>query len=166
MLKIFPVETNEDVEQTRTLFREYADFLKKELCEYADLPWLVQYYQDFEEEITNLPDRYRQPEGSILLAMYGEQSAGCVAIGELSDGICEMRRLFVRGQYRRLGIGKMLSETVIKRACEIGYTRMRLTTALEAPKDLYKSLGFKRIAPYRDVHDQIKGIVFMGLKLV
>jgi len=87
MLKIFPVETDEDIELAKTLFTEYADFLKKELVEYADLPWLVQYYQEFEEEIDNLPDRYEQPEGSILLAGYDEQAAGCVALGGLSDSI-------------------------------------------------------------------------------
>ena len=76
------------------LFVEYAEFLKKELCEYAALPWLVQYYQDFEKEIDNLPDRYKQPEGSILLATYNEQPVGCVTLGQLSDSICEMKRLF------------------------------------------------------------------------
>ena len=166
MLKIFPVETHEGIEITKMLFVEYVDFLKHEFCEYADLPWLVQYYKDFEEEVDNLPDRYKQPEGAILLAGYEEQPAGCVALGGLSDSICEMKRLFIRPEYRRKGIGTALCETLMEQAKKTGYTYMRLATALEVPQALYSSLGFKKIASYRDIPSEIKGVVFMELKLV
>ncbi|MHC4633528.1 MAG: hypothetical protein ACYS9C_19955, partial [Planctomycetota bacterium] len=69
---------DKDIESVRALLIEYADFLKKELREYAGLPWLVQYHLDFEEEITNLRDTYNQPEGFLLLASYEGQPAGCV----------------------------------------------------------------------------------------
>ena len=166
MLKIYPVETGEDIELAKTLFTEYLDFLKTELCEYADLPWLIQYYKDFEKEIDNLPGRFKQPKNFILLARYNGQSAGCVAMGKLSDGICEMERLYVRPKYQRKGIGRALCEALMEQAVKAGYTQMRLATALQAPKVLYNSLGFKKIAPYRDAPAEIKGIVFMELKLV
>lgn len=166
MLKIYPAKTDKDIELAKRLFAEYAEFLKKELCEYADMPWLVQYYQGFEEEIDNLPDRYKQPEGSILLARHNGQPAGCVALGELNNSACEMKRLFVRPKYQRKGIGTALCKVLIEEAKKIGYTHMRLATALEIPKVLYDSLGFKKIAPYRDIPTEIKGVVFMELKLV
>jgi len=166
MLKIFPVETDQDIESVRVLFIEYANFLKKELCEYAELPWLVQYYEDFEEETANLPDRYGRPEGCLLVASYEGQPAGCVALGKLSDGTCEMERLFVREEYQRKGIGTALCEALIEYAKRIGYTHMLLATALEPPKALYKSLGFKETAPFRDIPDEIKGVAYMELKLI
>ena len=163
MSEIFPVETSEDIEIAKMLFVEYAEFLKKELCEYADVPWLIKYYQDYEKETDHLPGRYKQPEGAILLAGYEEKPAGCVALGRLSDSICEMKRLFIRPEYRRKGIGTALCEALAKKA---GYTYMRLATALEVPQALYRSLGFKKIAPYEDIPGEIKGVVFMELKLV
>jgi GNAT superfamily N-acetyltransferase len=166
MLRICPVKTDEDIESVKVLFIEYAHVLKKNLCEYADLPWLIRYYEDFEKETTNLPDRYGQPEGLLLLASYQEQMAGCVAMGKLSDEICEMKRLFVREEYRRKGIGTALCEVLIEHARRVGYTHMRLATALEPPKPLYKALGFKEITPFRDVPDEIRGVVYMELKLI
>ncbi len=166
MLRVFPVETDQDIESVRALFIEYADFLKKELREYAGLPWLVQYYLDFEEETANLRDTYNQPEGFLLLACYEGQPAGCVALRRLSDGICEMKRLFVRQEYRRNGIGTALCEALIEYAKRIGYAHMRLATALKPPNRLYRSLGFKQIAPFRDIPGEIKGVVYMELVLI
>ena len=127
---------------------------------------LEQYYQDFEEEAANLPNGYRPPEGLLLIAKYERQLAGCVALVKQSEGICEMKRLFVRTKYQRLGIGRALCNAIIEQAKKAGYSNMRLATALEMPKVLYKSLGFKEIAPFEDVPTEIKGVVFMELKLV
>lgn len=165
MLKIFPAETDEDIELVKTLFTEYAEFLKKEFVEYANWPWVIQYYQDFEEETDNLPEKYKQPENFIVLARYDEQPTGCVALGQLSDDTCEMKRLFVRPEYQRLGIGRALCEVIIEQARKAGYSNMRLVTALEVPKALYKSLGFKETAPFADIPAEIKGVVFMELGL-
>ena len=148
MLEIFPVEKVEDIEIARVLFTEYLEFLKSEFREYADRSWFIQYYEDFEKEIDNLPGRFEGPEGSILLAGYNGQSAGCVALGKLSDGICEMERLFVRPLYQRKGIGTALCKALMEQAVKTGYTQMRLATALEPPQAIYKSLGFKKITPY------------------
>ncbi len=73
MLKIYPVKTDEDIEIAKRLFIEYVEFLKVVLYEYSDVPWLIQYYQDFQEETDHLPARYRQPEGIILIAKYDDR---------------------------------------------------------------------------------------------
>jgi len=166
MLEIFPVETIEDIEISKILFTEYLDFLKSEFREYADRPWFIQYYKDFEKEIDNLPGRFERPDGSILLAGYNGQSVGCVALGKLSDGICEMERLFIRPKYQRKGLGTTLCKALMEQAVKAGYTQMRLATALQPPQAIYNSLGFKKIAPYRDAPAELKGIVFMELKLI
>ena len=166
MLKIYPVKTEEDIEIAKTLFVEYVEFLKIVLSEYSDVSWLVQYYQDFQEETNHLPAHYAQPEGIILIAECDDQPAGCVALGKLGDGTCEMKRLFVRPENRRKGVGSALCEALMAQAKKMGYTHMRLATALEPPKVLYQSLGFKEIEAYRDVPNEIKNVVHMERKLI
>jgi len=154
MLEIIEAESDEDIEQVRTLFGKYADTLDFGLD-----------FQDFEEELTNLPGDYIRPAGCLLLALYKGQPAGCVGLRKLSEGVCEMKRLYVREQFRGLSIGRALAEAVIEEAKKIGYNYMRLDTvpAMEAARTLYVSVGFKQIGPYR--YNPIEGAVFMELRL-
>jgi len=155
MLKIFPVETDEDIKIVRALFEEYADSLGVDLS-----------FQNFEEELANLPGCYARPEGCILLARYNEEIAGCVALRKLSDGICEGKRLYVKPQFRGLKIGRKLVEAIIAEAHKIGYTRMRGDTlaSMKAAQALYASLGFKQIEPY--CYNPIEGAKFIELEMV
>ena len=155
MLKIYPVKNDEDFEIIKGLFVEYADSLGFELC-----------FQNFDEELANLPGDYAPPDGCLLLATYRDKVAGCVGLRKLSDGICEMKRLYVRPDLQGLKIGRALAEAVIERARSIGYARMRLDTvpSMEMARQLYISLGFNDIEPYR--HNPIEGAVFMELKLI
>jgi ribosomal protein S18 acetylase RimI-like enzyme len=154
MLKIFQVETNEDIRIVRALFEEYADSLGIDLG-----------FQDFKEELANLPGCYARPEGCILLARYNEEIAGCVALRKLSDGICEGKRLYVKPQFRGLKIGRKLTEAIIEEARKIGYMRMRGDTlaSMKTAQALYASLGFRQIEHY--CYNPIEGAVFMELEL-
>lgn len=148
------VETDLDLHEAKKLFEEYAESLDFDLC-----------FQDFEKELTELPGAYAQPEGVILLAAVDETIAGCVALRKLGDGICEMKRLYVRPSYRGSGVGRRLAEEVIAEARRIGYRSMRLDTVptmVEATV-LYKSLGFTEVEPYR--HNPIDGALYFELKL-
>ena len=92
--------------------------------------------------------------------------AGCVALRKLSEDTCEMKRLFVREKFRGKGIGRLLIETIIGKAKEIGYERMFLDTLPPRMDDaiaLYRSIGFKEIAPYYD--NPVEGAIFMELRL-
>ena len=155
MLKIYPVKNDEDFEIIKGLFVEYADSLGFELC-----------FQNFDEELANLPGDYAPPDGCLLLATYRDKVAVCVGLRKLSDGICEMKRLYVRPDLQGLKIGRALAEAVIERARSIGYARMRLDTvpSMEVARRLYISLGFNDIEPYR--HNPIESAVFMELKLI
>ena len=154
MLKIFPVETNEDFEITKQLFVEYADSLGFDLC-----------FQNFEEELANFPGEYAPPTGCLLLAKYQDHVAGCVALRKLSDGICEAKRLYVRPQFRGLKIGRKLVEAVIAEARKIGYSSIRGDTvpSMQVAQALYASLGFREISSYR--HNPIEGAKFIELEL-
>jgi len=147
------------------LFREYADYLKEELAEFADLPWLIKYYEEFEEETSNLPTGYEPPLGFIILAIEDGQTAGMVTVGKLIDSECEMKKLFVRESYRGKGIGRKLCTRLIQKAKEIGYTHMRLFTSLKTPLKLYESLEFIQISPYKHLPKELNG-VFMEKKLI
>ena len=138
----------------RELFTEYANSIEIDLC-----------FQSFDRELAELPGKYAPPGGRLFLAMENESAAGCVALRKIEDGVCELKRLYVRPAFRGSGLGRKLSETVISAAREIGYRRMRLDTlsSMTPAIALYASLGFQRIAPY---YDNPSGCaVFMELKL-
>ena len=154
MLRVLQAETGKNLEYIRTIFEEYAASLDFDLD-----------FQNFREELDSLPGEYASPDGSLLIAMYEDKPAGCIALRKLSHGICEMKRLYVKPQFRGLGIGRTLTEAIIAEAKQIRYTRMRLDTvpSMEKARALYVSLGFKKINPYR--YNPIEGSQFMELAL-
>jgi ribosomal protein S18 acetylase RimI-like enzyme len=140
-----------DVETAHTLFREYADGLGVDLT-----------FQDFERELAELPGNYDR----ILVAEVGGETAGCVGVRPLDEGVCEMKRLYVRDAYRGLGIGRILAQSAIDAARELGYHRMRLDTlpSMQEAMALYEALGFRDVEPYR--FNPIAGSRFLELVLV
>lgn len=140
MIEIFQAETPEQIEDARKLFREYEKWLNIDLC-----------FQGFEEELANLPGKYAKPYGRLFLAFAGKEIVGCVALRKLAENICEMKRLFVREDFRRFGLGKILIGKLIAEAGLIGYKKMRLDTLPEKmPRavKLYESFGFRKTEPY------------------
>ena len=154
MLEIFAAKTDEDIEIAKQLFVEYADSLGFDLG-----------FQNFQEELANLPGCYAPPTGGLLLAKYNGEVAGCIALRKLSDNVCEGKRLYVRPEFRGLKIGKKLVEAIIAEARKIGYSSMRGDTvgSMKAAQALYASLGFKEIQPY--CYNPIEGAKFIELKL-
>lgn len=155
MLKIINAEIDNEVAKARTLFYEYETLMDLDLC-----------FQGFEEELAGLPGKYAKPEGRLFLAYSDEKLAGCIALRKLDDGICEMKRLFVREEFRGHKIGISLIKHLIAEARETGYGKMRLDT--HPPKmgkavKLYESLGFSPISPYYDNPNE--GVLFMELTL-
>jgi putative acetyltransferase len=153
--KFVQAESPEEIEIARELFREYAAGLNIDLC-----------FQNFDQEVAELPGNYAPPLGRLLLANQGEQVAGCIALRSLGDGACEMKRLYVRPEFRGQRLGKELVTTLIDAAREMGYERMRLDTLpgkMDEAIALYRSLGFRKIAPY--YHNPVEGALFMELLL-
>src|SRR5262245_6228372 len=155
MLWISPVTSEDHLRLTHPLFREYADSLGVDLC-----------FQNFEKELAELPGDYAPPNGRLLLALRDAELAGCIALRGIGDGVCEMKRLFVRQEFRGKGIGRSLIEAIILEAKEIGYERMRLDTIPPKMNDaiaLYRSFGFQEIEPY--YNNPVPGAKFMELDL-
>ncbi|KPK70676.1 acetyltransferase [candidate division WOR_3 bacterium SM23_60] len=154
MVKIIRVESAQDLEHIRTLFKEYADSLGFDLD-----------FQDFQAELDRLPGDYTRPGGCLLLAKQGSEIIGCVALRKIDHNTCEMKRLYVRPHCRGKGTGRALSQKIIDEARTIGYKKMRLDTipTMKRANVLYRSFGFKKIKPYR--YNPIKGALFMELDL-
>jgi putative acetyltransferase len=153
-MTIDPVTTPSELAQARALFLEYAAESKLDLC-----------FQGFEEELASLPGKYAPPGGRLLLARDGEGTAGCGALRELTEGACEMKRLYVRPAFRKQGVGRLLAERLVEEARRIGYGTMRLDTlaSMHAARTLYESLGFRRIPAY--YANPLAEVVYLELAL-
>jgi len=153
-MKICQAVTPEHIAVSRTLFEEYAAWLGIDLS-----------YQGFAAELAGLPGLYALPRGRLLLATTGGEAAGCVALRPLADGVCEMKRLFVRPAFRGQQLGQLLAGRVIEEARTIGYQTMRLDTLpqMQAAIRLYEALGFVRCAAYYET--PLPDTVFMELHL-
>jgi ribosomal protein S18 acetylase RimI-like enzyme len=154
-MKIVQAKSEADLQQVRTLFSEYVDWLGINLC-----------FQNYEKELAELPGEYAPPNGRLFLAVEGDAAAACVALRDLGDGTCEMKRLFVRPEFRGQRLGWQLVELILNEARAIGYQRIRLDTLpgkMDRAIAMYRTLGFKEIAPY--YQNPVEGVAFMELAL-
>ena len=143
------------IAQARELFLEYAKSLGFSLC-----------FQNFDKELADLPGDYAPPDGRLLLAEYESQLAACVGLHKLDAETCEMKRLYLRPQFRGKGLGRVLADRIIAEARQIGYKRMRLDTVGPVMKDavaMYRKIGFREIPPYRP--NPMAGTLYMELEL-
>ncbi len=154
VVKLVAAEDGAQVERVRGLFAEYGESTGLDLC-----------FQNFGEELAGLPGDYAPPAGRLILATADGQPAGCVALRRFSDGVCEMKRLYVRPACRGLRLGRRLAEAVVAAAREIGYERMRLDTlpSMKEAIALYRSLGFAEIDAY--TYNPVEGALYFELIL-
>ena len=148
-------ESKGQIAQARELFLEYAQSLGFSLC-----------FQNFDKELAGLPGDYAPPDGRLLLAEYDGQLAGCVALHKLEANICEMKRLYLRPNFRGKRLGRVLADRIIAEARQMGYQRMRLDTVEPVMGDaiaMYRKIGFQEIAPY--CKNPIAGALYMELLL-
>jgi putative acetyltransferase len=152
---IIQASSPEQIAQSRELFLEYAASLDFSLC-----------FQNFDAELAALPGDYAPPSGRLLLAEWENQLAGCGALHKLEADICEMKRLYLRPQFRGKSIGRAIAERLVAEARAIGYARMRLDTVGPVMKDavaMYRKLGFQEISAYRE--NPMPGTLYMELAL-
>lgn len=154
MIRLVEAYDQQSCEIVKDLFREYEAFLGVDLC-----------FQGFAEELASLPGKYAPPDGAMLLAYVDDQPAGCVALKKIAPEVCEMKRLYVRPAFRKLGLGRKLAESIIQRAIDLGYPLMKLDTlaTLEAAVALYKQLGFQETTPYYD--NPLPQVIYMEKRL-
>lgn len=154
-LQFIQAESPAQIEEARRLFIEYSEWLGLNLC-----------FQNFEQELTELPGSYAPASGRLFLAVFDEKIAGCIGLRKIGERTCEMKRLYVRPEFRGHGIGKMMASKLIEEARLIGYERMWLDTLpaqMNEAIKMYRALGFHEIEPY--YHNPLAGALFMELIL-
>lgn len=156
LVRIVQAQSEAEIQLVRELFAEYVAWLGINLC-----------FQNYEKELAELPGQYAPSSGRLLLALDDAgRSAGCAGLRDLGNGACEMKRLFVRPEYRGQRLGWQLAEMILNDARSIGYERIRLDTLpgkMDRAIAMYRVLGFKDIEPY--YHNPVASATFMELKL-
>lgn len=140
MLELKIAQTTEEIKLIKELFLEYAAWLDFPLC-----------FQGFDEELATLPGKYALPSGRLYLAYWNRKLAGCIGLRKINGDTCEMKRLYVKPDFRGFGIGKMLVKKIIEEAKREKYARMRLDTIrekMEKAVKIYEDYGFIEIEAY------------------
>ena len=153
-LRILGADDHVELEQVRQFFRNYAAWLGVDLD-----------YQNFGDEMASLPGAYAAPAGRLFFAEFEGRPAGCVGIRPSSDGVCEMKRLYVEPELRGNGIGRQLALAAIKAAKALGYRKVMMDTlpAMRIAVKLYRELGFKEAPAYYPT--PVEGALFLALDL-
>ncbi len=146
--------TTAQIEQVRSLFRQYQAELPLQLC-----------FRSFDAELSGLPGQYGPPQGKLFLATVSGQPAGCAGLRPFpQEATCEMKRLYLRPGFRGGKLGKQLAERVLQEARALGYQRLRLDThppTMQAAVKMYRKLGFQEVSPV----DRVEGLLYMELRL-
>jgi len=154
-MQLIQAQSPAEIERARELFAEYASWIEISLC-----------FQNFDKEVAELPGAYAPPSGRLFLAVAAQQVMGCVALRKIGDGVGEMKRLYVRPEFRGRGLGRTLTEKLIAEAKQIRYERLRLDTLpgkMDQAIAMYRSFGFREIPPY--YKNPVADATFMELLL-
>jgi putative acetyltransferase len=143
-----------DIAAVKALFLEYAQSLDFSLC-----------FQGFDQEMATFPAKYSPPKGGLLLAKVNGAPAGAVGVWQQAPGVCEMKRLYLKPQFRGLDLGRRLAAGIVEEGRRLGYRAIRLDTlkTMVAARALYATMGFVEVPPYYD--NPIDGAVYMELPL-
>ncbi len=96
----------------------------------------------------------------VVLAYHGTIPVGCAGFKQYDTSAAEVKRVFVRSNYRGQGISKRILESLEQKARAKGYSRLILETGrpLVAALELYKRFGFQvrpNYGQYKDMTDSI-----------
>ena len=153
-LRALSASDTTELEHVRQFFRNYAAWLGVDLS-----------FQGFADELANLPGAYGEADGRLFFAEIDGRPAGCVGIRRFSEGVCEMKRLYVDPDARGRGLGRQLALQAIKAAQALGYRRILLDTLpmMRIAVKLYRELGFTEAPAYYPT--PIEGTIFLTLDL-
>lgn len=158
-IKLIPAYDH--LQEVHLLFSEYTDLLihgDSTFAQYLEI-------QNYDDEMRHLENKYGMPKGRLYLAYFDEELAGCIGLKKIDSANCEMKRLYVRPQFRGKHIGNVLIQQIIDDAREIGYAHMLLDTLpfLQSAIHMYRKLGFYEIQRYND--SPMASSIYMKLDL-
>lgn len=164
MLQVRVPQTRAELDAVRTLFRSFISWHRSR--HHEDIALIDAYFDAdaFEAELAGLPGEYSPPRGQLYLATSGDSPVGCAALRAIDEARCEMKRMFVYPEHHGKGVGRALGEAVIRAGTAAGYKAMLLDTSVrqKEAQALYARLGFREIAPYYDMPEDLRRwLVFM-----
>lgn len=138
-VKLIIADNEAHFEEGKKLFREYAASLPIDLA-----------FQRFDEELDTVQQQYGPPSGGLVLAYAGACAVGCAGVRNKGAGMAELKRMYVRPEFRGHRLGKLLLERSVSIAKDLGYEKLRLDTlpSMTGALRLYESFGFEVIPAY------------------
>jgi putative acetyltransferase len=128
---------------TTTTFRtssDYADFIA--LIKHLDAELNARYGKN-----QTFFDQYNQVDkiNHVVVAHFETQPVGCAAIKQFDDESTEIKRMFVRTEFRGKGIATMMLTELERWARELGYKSTILETGKKQPEaiSLYQRCGYQ-----------------------
>ena len=148
------LETEDEISKAKELILEYMRWLNIDLC-----------FQDIDDELANFPKKYSPPEGEFIIAKNNNKVIGIVGIKNLENNICEMKRLFVKDEYKNKGIGKELVGEIIEEAKIRNYKKIMMDTlnTMEKALKIYYKYGFYEIKKY--YNNPYEGVIYLEKEL-
>jgi len=162
--QIIQVTSAKDVDQVRALLNEYIAFASSISPGINSVP----AFKGYEDEFAKLPGIYAPPTGRLLMALEDSQPAGCVALKRIGPDVCELKRLYVRPQFRGKKIGSKLVEMLVDEARKMGYSKMVLDShkSMKSAHRIYQEVGFRFVEAPADFPERLRNeVVFMELAL-
>lgn len=153
-LKILQAISQEEFDEAIKLFKEYANAINFDAG-----------FKNFYLEIATLNTQYSPPEGCLLLAYKNNEAVGCIVVRKMQQGVAELKRFYVKPDFRQFKIGAKLLESAISNAKQLHfqYLRLEVIPTLTKAKELYHSFGFYSIEPYQTV--VLEGTAYMEKNL-
>ncbi len=127
-------------QKVKELFDEYTQRLIEgdaAFKEYLEL-------QNYDDELLHLEKKYGKPDGRLYVLFEDGKLAGCIGMKRLDETGCELKRLYVKPEFRGHRLGDLLVRRIINDAKSEKYEYMRLDTLpfLKSAIKLYERFGF------------------------
>lgn len=131
----------------------------------AEVRWCVtQYFEELTRRFEGgfdpalvLPTddaELRPPRGAVLVLRIEDAPVACASLKTMAPGIGYLKRMWVDGSRRGLGIGRRLLVAMEAEARQLGMTTLRLETnqALVEAIQMYRRSGYDEVPPFNDEH--------------
>lgn len=141
----------DDLPTVRRLFQEYRQWLTEHRdTDLASTTRVQSGLALVDQLISELPGQYGPPRGDVLLWFEGEDVVAVGALREIEPKVGEIKRIYVRSDYRGKEFGHPFGRALIDRARELGYERLRVDTlpTMAAAIEFYSELGFGPIPAF------------------
>ena len=147
MIQITAANPEEHAHPIRELFWEYLQWANKNVEESFGVSFDIAAML---EDDMNTLDKFMPPKGRLLLGYLDAQPMGIACLKTLTDSIGEIKRMYVRPQARKRGLGREFLNQLLEEARQIGYARVRLDSArfMAEAHQLYRTSGFREIEAY------------------